>query len=677
MISSTLFCDTCGVANRAQAVFCVACGRRLHVPQGGTVSNTLTGLLTQQHTLNRRYRILSKIGTGGFGAVYRAADTQLGYRIVAIKEMSQSGLGTQELLKATEDFKREAHMLANLTHPHLPRIYEQFTDAGRWYLVMDFIDGQTLEELLSQVNGGRLPFERVLAIGIQLCNVLDYLHTRQPPIIFRDLKPANVMLTSNQHVFLIDFGIARHFKPGQLKDTVAFGSPGYAAPEQYGRVQTTPRSDIYSLGATLHQVLTGNDPSHTPFSFTLPQSNDQRVQALGRLLMRMVDMDASKRPESMTIVKQELQRIIANQAVSASGALKGAAQAPFHHAPTSSGVNTASQTNPSQFSSVAVVHPAQSQTLGTTLCVCCGHSTRVTSVAWSPDGTRIASAGFDRTVQIWNAVGGNSISPMGSHLLTYRGHTDRVLYVAWSPDSKRIASASVDRTVQVWDAATGKTIFTHAGHTTFAVNAIAWSPDGKLLASASNDKTIQIWDLTTNSRIYTYREHTAEVTTLAWSPDGKHIASAGNGKIVRVWEPGRETKQNILTYLLSSHRGDFTYSGHDDKIKSVTWSSDSKRIASASADKTVRVWDASTGRTLLASAKRSSGINAVVLSPDGKRVASGGNDKLVQVWNTLNGSHVFTYRDHLGYVTSLSWSPDGTRLASASVDRTVRVWQAI
>jgi len=637
------------------------------------MSNTLTGLLTQQHTLNRRYRILSKIGTGGFGAVYRAADTQLGYRIVAIKEMSQSGLGTQELLKATEDFKREAHMLANLTHPHLPRIYEQFADGGRWYLVMDFIDGQTLEELLSQVNGGRLPVERVLAIGIQLCNVLDYLHTRQPPIIFRDLKPANVMLTSNQHVFLIDFGIARHFKPGQLKDTVAFGSPGYAAPEQYGRVQTTPRSDIYSLGATLHQVLTGDDPSHTPFSFAFPQSNDQRAQALGTLLLRMVAMDASKRPESMAIVKQELQRIIANQAIR-TGVI--------HHAPTSLGANTTPQTNPSspttinQAASAAIVHPAQSQSLGTTLCVCCGHSTRVTSIAWSPDGTRIASAGFDRTVQIWNAVRGGT-SSIGSHMLTYRGHTDRVLCVAWSPDGKRIASASVDRTVQVWDAATGKMIFTHAGHTTFAVNAIAWSPDGKLLASGSNDKTIQIWDLTTGSRIYTYREHTAEVTTLAWSPDGKRIASAGNDKVVRVWEPGRETKQNILTYLLSPHRGDFSYSSHDNKIKSVAWSSDSKRIASASADKTVRVWDANTGRTLLASAKRSSGVNAVALSPDGKRVASGGNDKLVQIWNTLNGSHVFTYRDHLGYVTALAWSPDGTRLSSASVDRTVRIWQAV
>lgn len=604
--------------------------------------------------LKQRYRIISQIGKGGFGAVYKAMDTQFGNRLVAIKEMSQSGLNHQELIEAIDAFKREAQLLASLTHPNLPRIYDQFPDAGRWYLVMDFIESQTLETRLNRVNTGTaepqgLPLQNVLAISIQLCTVLDYLHTRQPPIIFRDLKPANVMLTSDEHIYLIDFGIARHFKPGQARDTIAFGSPGYAAPEQYGRVQTTPRSDIYSLGATLHHMLTGQDPSQTPFQF-LPLPAPLAPDRLRTLLMQMLEMDASKRPDSMVTVKQELQRIVTSRA-----SLKG----------------TASRTTPRLNQPVVISGQTLStQALGATLFACRRHATRVTAVAWSPDSTRIASASYDKTVRIWDVS-------TDDNLFTYRGHSDRVLSVAWSPDGKRIASASTDRTVQVWDAATGGSIFTHAGHTSRQVNAVAWSPDGKLIASAGDDNTVQIWDLATGNRIFIYRDHTDCATAVAWSPDGKRIASGSNDRTVRVWDPGKETKQNIFTYLLSPYRSNYMYRHHRGRINAVVWSSDNRRVASASADRTVRVWDATTGRDVLVSAKRSSAVNAVVLSPDGKRVASGSNDKTVQVWNTLDGSHIYTYRDHLGYVTALAWSPDGTRIASASVDRTVRVWKAV
>src|SRR5437763_4750591 len=303
-LSSTLFCDRRGAANRAQAIFCSACGRSIHISANGTIINTLTGLLVQQHILNTRYRIIQQIGKGGFGAVYKAADTQFADRPLAIKEMSQNNLNPQELREATEAFKREAHLLASLTHPNLPRIYEQFSDTGRLYLVMDYIEGETLEAYLDKM-GGKLPVDKVLTIGIQLTSVLEYLHTHRPPIIFRDLKPANVMLTSDNHIFLIDFGIARLFKPGQAKDTTALGSLGYAAPEQYGKAQTTPRADIYSLGAVLHQLLTAEDPSETPFHFTPLRVNSyQSLSKLGILIERMVDMDANKRPASVAEIKQ-------------------------------------------------------------------------------------------------------------------------------------------------------------------------------------------------------------------------------------------------------------------------------------------------------------------------------------------------------------------------------------
>jgi ribosome recycling factor len=338
MNPSTVYCDNCGAANRPTARFCTKCGQAMAtasslpptVQVGAVVSTpstppsaqsmpsstspSLTGLLPANSLLKGRYLILTRLGQGGMGAVYKASDTHLGDRPVAVKEMSQKGLDPQEVAEAADAFKREAHMLAGLQHPNLPSIHDHFADGGRWYLVMSFIQGETLEEYLA-TKGGKLPIQEVLDIGIQLATVLSYLHSHQPPIIFRDLKPANVMRTPDGHLYLIDFGIARHFKAGQAKDTAAYGSMGYAPPEQYGKAQTTPQSDIYSLGATLHQLLSGNDPSQSPFRFA-PLSGAGIPAGLSTLIAQMLDMDADKRPASMAEVKQELQRISAQPAVS-------------------------------------------------------------------------------------------------------------------------------------------------------------------------------------------------------------------------------------------------------------------------------------------------------------------------------------------------------------------------
>ncbi len=182
------------------------------------------------HTLFRnRYFIMSQVGAGGFGSVYKARDIQNGDRLVAIKEVSLLGLHPQAMIEATAAFQREVSVLSQLDHPNLPHLYEYFQDPGHWYLVvMDFIAGETLEEYQSKVPNRRLLLSEVLDIGLQLCRVLAYLHSQQPPIIFRDLKPANIMRNHTGQLYLIDFGIARYFKPGQTRDTVALGSPGYA-----------------------------------------------------------------------------------------------------------------------------------------------------------------------------------------------------------------------------------------------------------------------------------------------------------------------------------------------------------------------------------------------------------------------------------------------------------------
>lgn len=309
MMPSTLSCNNCGAANQPQAAYCRSCGSSLQAVKP-TLYNSATGRLLANVMLKQRYSIIAPVGKGGMGAVYQAEDTLLGNRHVALKEMSQSGLSPQEQKEAADAFRQEALMLARLQHPNLPNIFDHFEEHGRWYLVMSFIEGETLEDYLGHAQGGKLPLEEVLQIGTQLCSVLGYLHNRQPAIIFRDLKPANIMRTSDGNIYLIDFGIARHFKPGQAKDTAYYGSMGYAPPEQYGKAQTTPRSDIYSLGATLYQLVSGHDPSSSPFRFPLLQSLVLSAPAgLATLLTQMLELDEDKRPASMLLVKQELQAL--------------------------------------------------------------------------------------------------------------------------------------------------------------------------------------------------------------------------------------------------------------------------------------------------------------------------------------------------------------------------------
>lgn len=298
-------CPNCRALNTPTARFCNACGAALQPAQ--QPSKGSTGSLSLQHTLHNRYVIEGLIGKGGMGAVYQARDTRLGNKLWAVKEMSIAGLGTtEELRQGVEAFRREAAMLAQLSHRHLPKVIDNFEENGREYLVMELVDGYTLSILLKR-SGKALPVDQVVDWGEQLCDVLGYLHSLKPPIIFRDLKPDNIMLDKSGVVKLIDFGIARHFKPGKKADTIAFGTAGYAPPEQYGKGQTDARSDIYALAATLHQLLTQRDPSQDPFNFPpARQLNPNVPDGLSAALQRALSHSAADRWANTTDFRRAL-----------------------------------------------------------------------------------------------------------------------------------------------------------------------------------------------------------------------------------------------------------------------------------------------------------------------------------------------------------------------------------
>lgn len=338
--SLEFFCEECGAANPGDATHCFACKLPLtHSPESqpapakpltiaptpvlrvtaGAASsyvdshteNASTDTLTPGTLLQKRYKIESEIGRGGYSIVYKASDKARYGRVVTIKQINLRNLSSRQVIEATETFNRETTLLPGLRHDGIPRFFGHFTDPEHWYLVMEYISGQTLEEFLqNSAEKGYCGLEETLKIGIALCLILEYLHQRKPPLIFRDVKPSNIMLARSKRVYLIDFGIARSFNPGKAKDTTPLGSPGYAAPEQYGRGQSDQRTDIYGLGATLQTLLSGCDPqelragspSRAPYPFPF---------GVQQLLDSMMDPNPDNRPQNLSVVRQRLQNELA------------------------------------------------------------------------------------------------------------------------------------------------------------------------------------------------------------------------------------------------------------------------------------------------------------------------------------------------------------------------------
>src|SRR6266849_5207892 len=661
-----MYCTVCGAANEAGNSVCTVCTQPIGEDSGKTWDEPL---------LNGRYRILTQVGTGGFGAVYKARDTLAagqGTDSIAIKQVNLRGLNPQEIIEATDGFHREVLLLSNLEHVNLPQIYDSFTDPEHWYLEMDFIEGETLEQYMQKTSTGSspattrsLPLDEVFSIALQLCHVLHYLHTRQPPIIFRDLKPANVMRAPEGNLYLIDFGIARQFKPGQAKDTMPFGSPGYAAPEQYGKAQTTPRSDIYSLGALLHQLLSGEDPAETPFRFApLRLYGTVGLAELEALIMRMVDMDPGKRPASTAEVKEEMRRIVM-----------------FRMLRTNEGTRIWRPGQPQDMPAEFPPPPWQTIAPGS------GQQQQVQASQAGPSRRKVLVGGLLAGAALVAGIEGfawllqrsdhsRPPAPVLKPVLTqhqlaqvvYRGHAGRVWSVAWSPDGQFIASTSKDNTVQVWQAANGKRV---SVYDTSSVHAAAWSPNGERIAVGSFS-CVEILNVATGEVVFKHDKPYAEVTAVTWSPDGRYIAWGSSGYdlglqfrsgTVEVWE------------VATNRRAYIYYAPGKDTPVAIAWSPDGKYLAFGGAGG-VRIWETAAWSPVYTETWSGQRVEAVAWSPDSKHFATAGSlDPTVYVIDVTNPWHPYTFSGHIIGVESLTWSPDGKRIASGGIDHTVQVWE--
>ncbi len=600
--------EGCGALNPDGVQVCHECGRPLRF-----------ALQLAQTVIQDRYQIIRGIGRGGYGAVYQSLDTHQANRLVALKESFD--------FEEIRTFEREFQLLRNLRHPNLPRYYEMFESDGSGYLVMEYVPGQSLQDIL-QKQYGALSMGLVLSYTLQMCDVLHYLHSQSPPITHRDIKPSNVRVTAEGLIKLVDFGLVKWGTPQDITANPG-GTRTYSAPEQWTRKgRTGPRSDIYGLGATLYHLLTGHPPTPTNDRSISPPRSLPSPRSMNRVLPRALSNTIVK----AMAIKEEYRYpdVLAFKRVLL-------CEAP---PPTTISVDNA--------------EGLFELDLRRDVAEAC-------RLSWSPDGYYLA----------WNYHTGHTVFwDMYKDRTTYAYDRDEsdtgVLDVTFASDNEIFATIP-QRTsiVKLWNIADTSLICVigdepDSAHSGFLLDA-ALSPDGQVLATASQDMTARIWSVNDGSLQRTLQGHTDGVWCVVFAPDGDILATASLDMTIKLWR----MSDGVLMHTLV---------GHEGAVYSVAFSPDSLLLASASEDKSVIVWRVSNGEVLHMINAHEGVVWDVAFSPDGSLLATASRDRSIKLWRARNAKWITTLYGHEDNVTAVAFSPDGQTLASGSSDGTVRLW---
>lgn len=645
-------------------------------------------MLAPNTILQDRYVVLRPVGKGGMGTVYQATDTRLDCT-VALKEMLLTDVTMRKA------FEREAQLLARLRHPNLPRVSDHFWEGDGQFLVMEFIPGDDLAELLAR-NGGQFPANDVLVWGLrwadQLLDALDYLHTQSVPIIHQDIKPQNLKLTARGDIILLDFGLARNVSAQTstltARHSVAVGgfTPNYAPLEQIRGAEPDPRSDLYSLAATLYHILTGVRP---PDALTraaallnktddpLRPANELNVQipaAVNAVLHAALSLNLDERPASAAVMRAALQAadvpasnrasnrrlstITKNQHTVVTGTIVRSSNGTHITDPSVHSVVVPPATSRANLPALLPVHtqaqPQPAVALPGKLLRTIPTGSQLLALAFSPDGQLLATGGEDNAIGLWQ-------TRTGDLLRTLEGPTGSIRSVTFSPNGYLLAAGGEDKTIRLWQVDRGQLIYTQSMLNSYA-ECLAFTPNGRLLASGGWGGAIDLWEVTEGYLQKVAALSTGFVHSIAFSPDGQILAAGCYDGTVRLWN-------------VSERRLIRTLEGYPNFVHSVTFSPDGQRLAAGGGSPTILVWRMRDGRLLDTLEGHTNFVHSVAFNHDGQLLASGSEDKTVRLWRVSDGSLLHVLHEHTSGVMAVAFSPDGHMLASGSRDTKLRLWQ--
>ena len=621
----------CGTENPDEALECRSCGRSLRFALPLHDPNTVIG----------SYRVLRLVGYGGGGAVYVAENLRDNRRVAVKETFDPAGVVS---------FRDEFSVLSRLSHPGLPQYDELFEFGGNGYLVMEFVPGRSLQDVIDE-RGSPLSEPVALDYARQICDVLRFLHQHEPPLFHRDLKPANLRLTHDGQVKLVDFGLLKRGSQLTRKTIRGMGTPAYAPIEQYATSgqHTDARSDIYSLGATLYHLLTAIEPPPATERAAVTPDPLRPVRALNPATT-LVTADAVEQAMSLAQIDRfsSVAEFVAALRHSpywlGGGSSKPVATTVQPKAAATSRLVEAELLDPKSVWRAAVdVTPLRRIQ---------AHKEGIVCLVVRRDGELIAAGSADDTASIWRVYD-------GAETVRLVGHERGVNGLAFTTDGAYIATGSADASVKFWQVEDGECVLTLEKHEDW-VQTIAASPNGQTLASGGADGVLWLWQMFDGLPLGNLRTGSG-VWCIAWRADGKQFVTGLQDGNVQV----RRAGDGLLLR---------TFAAHGNVVTGVAFSPDGLLLATVGNDRSGMLWDTTNGDPLRSLDGHGGAVACVAFSPDGGALATGCIDGMLRIYRAADATLLAEVAAHERGVNALCWLPGGGRLATAGMDGAICLW---